>query len=58
MKSGQQLQDSLNRRTFLGQAGLGFGACALSSLLAQDGTASEQNPGLAGLPHFRRKRSG
>ena len=52
MNSALWLQDRLNRRSFLSQAGLGFGACALSSLLAGDGAASELNPGLNGLPHF------
>ena len=52
MNSAFRLQDVLNRRSFLSQTGLGFGACALSSLLAGDGAASELNPGLNGLPHF------
>jgi hypothetical protein len=52
MNSEQQLQDGLNRRNFLSKSGLGFGACALSSLLAGDTAASELNPGLNGLPHF------
>ena len=52
MNSALWLQDMLNRRSFLSQTGLGFGACALSSLLAGDGAASELNPGLNGLPHF------
>lgn len=39
-----------NRRRFLSHTGLGFGAAALSSLLAKD--AGAHPSGRAGLPHF------
>jgi hypothetical protein len=51
-KTTMQLFDStfLNRRHFLSTAGVGFGAAALSSLVARD--AAAHAPGRNGLPHF------
>ncbi len=61
--STQQIQDAMNRRTFLTRSAAGIGAAALGMLLAdpllanltanQVGTAAKPIPlGLAGLPHF------
>lgn len=49
-------QRALNRRTFLTHAGVGFGAAALSSLLAHDAAADDKLVGVSdknplGLPH-------
>ena len=57
--SHEQLIQSMNRRAFLSTTGVGLGAAALNSLLAQDAAAQEgsstkqvaQAPGFAGLPH-------
>ncbi len=61
--SALQMQDAMNRRTFLTRSAAGIGAAALGMLLAdpvlgtftnnQAGTAAKPIPlGLAGLPHF------
>ncbi len=43
----------LSRRSFLSQAGIGFGAAALSHLLSRDTLAAASGPQrLPGLPHF------
>lgn len=54
-----RLASSISRRTFMSRAGLGLGAVAFSSLLAEEGIAafpqaggSGNTPGLPGLPHF------
>ncbi|MEX2581362.1 MAG: DUF1501 domain-containing protein [Verrucomicrobiales bacterium] len=44
----------LNRRAFLGQAGLGLGSAALANLMGP-GSASGGVGGAAGLPHFATK---
>ncbi|QDV52939.1 DUF1501 domain-containing protein [Gimesia fumaroli] len=62
MMNLDQIQTSLNRRTFLANSGVGLGAAALSSLLSAESTASAKSPskpslvgGLPGLPHFAPK---
>ncbi|WP_339731387.1 DUF1501 domain-containing protein [uncultured Gimesia sp.] len=62
MRIGDHIQNSLNRRTFLANSGVGLGAAALSSLLSGETTASAKSPskqslvgGLPGLPHFAPK---
>ncbi|QDT44833.1 hypothetical protein Pan241w_49490 [Gimesia alba] len=62
MMNLDQIQTSLNRRTFLANSGVGLGAAALSSLLSGESTASAKSPskpslvgGLPGLPHFAPK---
>ena len=60
-KSILQVQDALNRRTFLARAAGGLGMAALGSLLSRDLFADEKeggnsgNAGLPGLPHFAAK---
>jgi hypothetical protein len=44
---------TLARRSFLSTAGVGFGAAALTSLIARDSEA--HSPGRKGLPHFPAK---
>ena len=45
----------LQRRHFLGNAGLGFGSLALGSILRSDGFGAESLGGLDGNPHFAPK---
>ncbi|HZT42873.1 MAG TPA: DUF1501 domain-containing protein [Chthonomonadaceae bacterium] len=54
-----ELQDAINRRTFLRQTAAGIGLAALASLLGEDGLAATlpgksatRTGGLPGLPHF------
>ena len=51
---------AVNRRTFLGQSGVGLGAAALTQLLGRDLRADEGDArtpigGMVGLPHFAAK---
>ncbi len=62
MVNWDQIQTSLNRRTFLGDTGVGLGAAALSSLLSGENVVSAQSRskqpqagGLPGIPHFAPK---
>ena len=48
IKAQDSFINELNRRSFLGSAGMGIGSVALNSLLAQD--ASSKDTGVAGLP--------
>ena len=56
----QHLANAINRRTFMSRAGLGLGAVAISSLLADEGIAARAHANslndttgiLPGLPHF------
>ncbi len=57
MKSRNDMEMLLRRRTFLTRSGLGFGAAALYSLMQQQQSAQANAnkgriPGLPGLPHF------
>src|SRR5438445_13692278 len=58
--ASQHIPVAQSRRDFLFQAGGGFGALALSWLLARDGYAADKskaalNPLAAKLPHFEAK---
>src|SRR6266498_3719735 len=56
MKEILQLQDSMNRRTFLSRSAAGLGLAALAELFGEEALA--QNPkssGLPGLPHYKPK---
>lgn len=62
MVNWDQIQTSLNRRTFLADTGVGLGAAALSSLLSGENVVSAQSRskqpqagGLPGIPHFAPK---
>jgi hypothetical protein len=58
MNTTDQLANYFNRRSFLGQAGIGFGSAALLSLLGKDarGAGSGSSPhALPGLPHHHAK---
>ena len=55
-----QLQDAINRRTFLSQSASGIGLAALAALLGQEGAAradgtAKATGGLPGIPHFAPK---
>src|SRR5581483_3143693 len=43
---------TLSRRSFLSQAGIGFGAAALSQMLAREAMAAPAGRRLPGVPHF------
>ena len=62
MMNLDQIQTSLNRRTFLANSGVGLGTAALNSLLSGERIAAAKSPaqpslvgGLPGLPHFAPK---
>jgi hypothetical protein len=59
MHANREFLSQIHRRTFLGQAGLGLGTAALSSLLdPRSARGAADGPGLgglAGLPHFAPK---
>ena len=58
MTTTEQLGNYLNRRSFLGSAGIGFGSAALLSLLGRDAfgrTIDTSYDGLPGLPHHDAK---
>jgi hypothetical protein len=55
-----QLQDAINRRTFLSQSASGIGLAALAAMLGQEGVAradgtAKATGGLPGIPHFAPK---
>lgn len=62
MRIWDQMQTSLNRRTFLANTGVGLGATALNSLLSGENLVSAQSKskksatgGQSGIPHFAPK---
>ena len=55
MNPAFQLQDSLNRRLFLGRSASALGSVALGSLFANDSRAASSAGGLPGFPNFAPK---
>ncbi|NIP97001.1 MAG: DUF1501 domain-containing protein, partial [Akkermansiaceae bacterium] len=52
MKLPDSISTDLARRTFLGQAGIGFGSAALLSLLGRDALGAGIDTSYSGLPGF------